>query len=369
VTARRAACVESCGSGFAKAEAEMPVTHVEFPSADRDAACVDACNAKKGSRRYKSACVQRCPVASETSKIDSTTDSSSTVEFNPVSYLPLSDLGSSNMNVDKLSNDTSPVETEPILSDIDAQPDAMVIVTEDSTTDEVAVNELPSRPTNNSLDVTNSKSESFPEHITTNAHNASEVQVIHSEPESSKNSDTMLSSSISTDADTTAQAISDSNTTDALNASKVLPMELNSTESVTFVLSSASSFNSSGVINKTTSVNVNNETDHPNIIETTNVTAKANDEIGVDGSKMTYLNVPSVTPGSSTQDSSMNQNDTQLVDRTSPQAEKDQECIEMCTKKRTLKRKRETCLVRCRSAGTSNTASLLTRIDGAKFEL
>lgn len=101
MSARRAACIESCSS-----------SHV----APRDTSCVNDCKSKRKQRRKRVACIERCPISSETNNdaitLNSVTSNqseadyqtmdlsayskndTSNVNFDPLSYVPLEDLAS-----------------------------------------------------------------------------------------------------------------------------------------------------------------------------------------------------------------------------------------------------------------------------------
>jgi len=316
VSARRAVCIESCRSG---------------PAAPRDPSCVNDCKSTRKQRRKRAACIEHCPIFSETKNdeitLDSVTsnqseaayqtmdlsaysknDTSSNVNVDPVSYLPLEDLV---------------FKTE---SRNGKETDADRIVTK-------SMGSL----SNSSHDV---------------------VEYWQNETRSSNESTLKNNNVIIDDKNETTAS-------DLFNVSKEMQEA-----------TSDRSFDPAFDENKTNSLN--DELD-----------AQANVDVVGTPSKLNELPHASMVPTNAESTPSIgnftsHQNKSSSLDIVSDDddlSKRHRECVNSCTKKRTLQRKRDACLERCHVLenqkdikstlhDSSNTVSILTRGRGSvKFEL
>lgn len=138
IETRRKACIEGC-----RPIHDTPINTNPTPTAaSRDATCVEECNAKGGSRRFKSACIRRCPESYELDSNEAArpsdadqqdeeraavqNEASSTVEFDPETYLSReSQDHNTNSTIESDANLTRQETTNEITTDISPENDVV----------------------------------------------------------------------------------------------------------------------------------------------------------------------------------------------------------------------------------------------------
>ncbi|KAL3799260.1 hypothetical protein HJC23_012985 [Cyclotella cryptica] len=315
VSARRAACIESCSSD---------------PAVSRDPSCVDECNSKRTPRRKRAACIMRCPIPSD-SKNDEATLNNSTSNESETGYQTIDlsiyskDDTNTTVNVDSVSylNLEDPAFNTESRNGQDT--DAFTIVAK-------AVDSL----SNSSVGV---------------------IEYWQNETISS-NESTLENNDFIVD-----------------NRNDTLKSELFNASKEMVQATSTRSFDLAFDENKTNSLNDEFE-------------GNANADV-VGTSKVDDLPHNSMVPTNAESTPSMgnftsHQNKSSSLDLVSDDDDlikRDNDCVNSCTKKRTLQRKRDACLERCRvlknekdimftSNDSSSPLSILTKGRGSvKFEL
>lgn len=315
MSARRAVCIESCGSG---------------PAVSRDPSCVNACNSKKTKRRKRAACIEHCPTTSNPNKDEIKLGNSSTTE---------SEADHQAMDLSAYpKNDSSTIDnfSLPYLL-----PHEDLSAKNESTIDDIAVDIIVTK-------TMESTSISLDDVVTTLWQNET----------SSSNEPSVKKSDVTID----NQNIT--NTSELSNVSKGM-VEATSKRRLDHA------FNE----NKTNSLNGLEEQANDDVISTP---CKGNE---ISSFSMVPTNTDSASSIANFTSHQSELSSRDIMSRDDDMMTRDLECVNSCTKKRTLQRKRDACLERCRVLknekdvkyklnDSASHVSILTRGRGsATFEL